>query len=83
MNKSKNEFGGRHFTADVILGGALVPSISNQLSRLERMLADRGVSVDHTTVSRGRSTNAPEIDKRDAAHLQIQMSWRVDEPTSK
>jgi D-lactate dehydrogenase, membrane binding len=51
MNKSKNEFGGRHFTAEVILWAVrwyLQFPISYR--DLERMLADRGVSVDHTTV---------------------------------
>ena len=47
---------------------------------LERMLADRGVSVDHTTVSRWTQRYAPEIDKRTRPHLQMTNgSWRVDE----
>ena len=47
---------------------------------LERMLADRGVSVDHTTVSRWTQRYAPEIDKRMRPHLQMTNgSWRVDE----
>ncbi len=81
MNKSKNEFGGRHFTADVILWAArwyLQFPISYR--DLERMLADRGVSVDHTTVSRWTQRYAPEIDKRTRPHLQMTNgSWRVDE----
>ena len=81
MNKSKNEFGGRHFMADVILWAVrwrLQFPISNR--DLERMLADRGVSVDHTTVSRWTQYYAPEIDKRMRPHLQMTNgSWRVDE----
>jgi len=81
MNKSKNEFGGRHFTADVILWAVrwyLQFPISYR--DLERMLADRGVSVDHTTVSRWTQRYAPEIDKRMRPHLQMTNgSWRVDE----
>ena len=44
------------------------------------MLADRGVFVDHTTVSRWTQRYAPEIDKRTRPHLQMTNgSWRVDE----
>ena len=53
INKSKNEFGGRHFTADVILWAVrwyLQFPISYR--DFERMLADRGVFVDHTSVIR-------------------------------
>jgi IS6 family transposase len=81
MNKIKNEFGGRHFTADVILWAVrwyLQFPISYR--DLERMLADRGVSVDHTTVSRWTQRYAPEIEKRLRPHLQMTNgSWRVDE----
>jgi hypothetical protein len=81
MDKSKNEFGGRHFTADVILWAVrwyLQFPISYR--DLERMLADRGVFVDHTTVSRWTQRYAPEIDKRTRPHLRMTNgSWRVDE----
>jgi DDE domain len=81
MNKSKNEFGGWHFTADVIPWAVrwyLQFPISYR--DLERMLADRGVSVDHTTVSRWTQRYAPEIDKRMRPHLEMTNgSWRVDE----
>ena len=47
---------------------------------LERMLADRGVSVDHTTVARWTQRYAPEIEKRVGPHLRMTNgSWRVDE----
>src|SRR5271157_328126 len=72
MNKSKNEFGGRHFTADVILWAVrwyLQFPISYR--DLERMLADRGVSVDQTTVARWTQRYAPEIEKRVRPHLRM------------
>jgi hypothetical protein len=44
------------------------------------MLADRGVSVDHTTVSRWTQRYASEIEKRVRPHLRMTNgSWRVDE----
>src|SRR4028119_2438909 len=36
---------------------------------LERMLADRGVSVDHTTLFRWIQAYAPELDQRPRPHL--------------
>src|SRR3712207_3429831 len=36
---------------------------------LERMLADRGVAVDHTTLPRWAQRFAPELDKRMRRHL--------------
>jgi transposase-like protein len=81
MDKIKNEFRGRHFTAGVILWAVrwyLQFPISYR--DLERMLADRGVSVDHTTVSRWTQRYAPEIEKRIRPHLRMTNgSWRVDE----
>ena len=47
---------------------------------LERMLADRGVAVDHTTIFRWIQNYAPELDKRLRPHLRTTTgSWRVDE----
>jgi len=44
------------------------------------MLADRGVSVDHTTLSRWILAYASELDKRLRPHLRMTTgSWRVDE----
>ena len=71
MNKSKNEFGGRHFTADVILWAVrwyLQFPISYR--DLERMLADRGVSVDHATVSRWTQHYAQGSDLTAHSHMQ-------------
>ena len=38
----------------------------------ERMLVDRGVAVDHTTVYRWIQADAPELDKRLGPHLRPQ-----------
>ncbi len=74
-------FKGRQFTAEVILWAVrwyLMFPISYR--DLELMLADRGVSVDHTTVYRWVQTYAPEIEKRIRPHLRPSNgSWRVDE----
>jgi transposase-like protein len=44
------------------------------------MLADRGVSVDHTTLYRWIQAYAPELDRRLRPHLRLPTgSWRVDE----
>ena len=47
---------------------------------LERMLADRGVAVDHTTLFRWIQVYAPELDQHLQPRLRPTMgSWRVDE----
>ena len=47
---------------------------------LERMLADRGVAVDHTTLSRWVQRFAPELEKRLRRHLRpCRGPWHVDE----
>jgi len=77
----KDPFKGRQFTAEVILWAVrwyLQFPISYR--DLERMLADRGVAVDHTTVFRWIQAYAPELDKRLRPHLRLTTgSWRVDE----
>lgn len=81
MAKIGNEFEGRQFTAEVILWAVrwhLQFPVS--VRDVERMLADRRVSVDHATVSRWTQRYAPEIQKRVRAHLRMTNgSWRVDE----
>jgi transposase-like protein len=78
---NKNLFKGRQFTAEVILWAVrwyLQFSISYR--DLERMLADRRVQVDHTTLFRWIQAYAPEFDKRIRPHLRMTNgSWRVDE----
>jgi transposase, IS6 family len=41
---------------------------------------ERGVEVDHTTISRWVQAYAPELDKRIRPHLDVTNdSWKVDE----
>ncbi len=72
---------GRQFTAEVILWAVrwyLMFPI--RYRDLELRLADRGVMVDHTTVSRWIQAYAPELEKRFQPHLRPSNgSWRVDE----
>ena len=47
---------------------------------LERMLADRGVTVDHTTMYRWVQRFAPELERRVRRHLRpCRGPWHVDE----
>jgi transposase, IS6 family len=48
---------------------------------LEQMMAERGVSVDHSTIYRWVQRYAPEIEKRLRWHWRgpRSRSWRVDE----
>jgi transposase, IS6 family len=78
---NKNPFKGRQFTAEIILWAVrwyLQFPISYR--DLERMFADRGVQVNHTTLFRWIQAYAPELDKRVRPHLRTTNgSWRVDE----
>jgi IS6 family transposase len=72
MCKSANGFKGRQFTADVILWAVRwYLQFPIGYRDLERMLADRGVSVDHMTVSRWTQRYAPEIEKRVRPNLRM------------
>jgi transposase-like protein len=77
----KNPFKGLQFTAEIILRAVrwyLQFPISYR--DLERMFADRGVQVDHTTLFRWIQAYAPELDMRIRPHLRTTNgSWRVDE----
>ena len=47
---------------------------------LEEMMAERGLSLDHTTIYRWVQRYAPELEKRCRPHLKATHdSWRVDE----
>ena len=74
-------FKGRQFTAEVILWAVrwyLMFPISYR--DLELMLLDRGVEVDHTTISRWIQAYAAELEKCIRPHLRMSNgSWRVDE----
>ena len=76
-------FRGYRFPAEVILWAVrwyLQFPISYR--DLERMLADRGVEVDHTTMYRWVQRFAPELEKRTRRHLRPcrgpwQLFWAV------
>ena len=74
-------FRGFRFPAEVILW-AVRWYLQFPLSyrELERMLADRGVSVDHTSMYRWVQRFAPELEKRLRRHLRpCRGPWHVDE----
>ena len=74
-------FKGRHFASEVIvwaLGWYLSFPISYR--DLSAMLADRGVTVDHTTLFRWVQAYAATLERRVRRHLRpCTGSWRVDE----
>jgi transposase-like protein len=74
-------FRGFRFPAEVILW-AVRWYLQFPLSYrdLERMLTDRGVAVDHTTMYRWVQRFAPELEKRLRRHLRpCRGPWHVDE----
>src|SRR5258708_3010082 len=77
----QNPFKWRHFQANIILlcvRWYLRYSLSYR--DLEEMMAERGLSIDHTTIYRWVQLYAPELEKRCRPHLNaINDSWRVDE----
>src|SRR3989442_215651 len=77
----QNPFKWRHFEADIILlcvRWYLRYSLSYR--DLEEMMAERGLTVDHTTIYRWVQHYAPELEKRCRPHLKAcNDSWRVDE----
>jgi transposase, IS6 family len=61
----KNPFRGRQFTAEVILWAVRwYMQFPISYRDLKRMFANRGVQVDHTTLSRWIQVYAPELEKR-------------------
>src|SRR5829696_1353503 len=81
MSNAARAFRGFRFPAEVILWAVrwyLQFPISYR--DLERMLADRGVVVDHTTMYRWVQRFAPELEKRMRRHLRpCRGPWHVDE----
>ena len=79
--KNPSPFKWRHFEAEIILlcvRWYLRYSLSYR--DLEEMMAERGLSVDHTTIFRWVQRYAPELDKRCRPHLKAcNDSWKVDE----
>jgi transposase-like protein len=77
----KAPFKGRHFQSDIILLNVRwYCRYSLSYRDLEEMMAERGVTVDHTTIYRWVQDYAPEFDKRVRPFLNpTNDSWRVDE----
>ncbi len=80
MNQ-QSPFKWRHFEAEIILlcvRWYLRYALSYR--DLEEMMAERGLSVDHTTIYRWVQQYAPELEKRCRPHLKATTdSWKVDE----
>ncbi len=78
---NSSPFKWRHFEAGIILlcvRWYLRYSLSYR--DLEEMMRERGLRVDHTTISRWVQRYAPELEKRCRPHLNTTNdSWRVDE----
>jgi transposase, IS6 family len=74
-------FRGRHFPDDVIsLAIRWYLRYSLSYRDLEEILAERGISVDHSTIWRWVDRFAPELERRVRPHLQTRIPvWRVDE----
>ena len=74
-------FRGFRFPAEVILWAVRwYLSFPVSYRDLERMLADRGVEVDHVSLFRWVQRFAPELEKRVRRHLRPgRGSWHVDE----
>lgn len=74
-------FRGRHFQDEIIIlcvRWYLRYSLSYR--DLEEMMAERGLTVDHSTIARWVQRYAPELSKRIRRHLRRPgSSWRVDE----
>jgi len=80
MNK-QNPFKWRHFESEIILlcvRWYLRSSLSYR--DLEEMMLERGLHVDHTTISRRVQRYGPELEKRCRPHLKATTdAWGVDE----
>ncbi len=78
---SKSPFKWRHFLPEIILlcvRWYLRYPLSYR--NLEEMMAERGLSIDHTTIYRWVVAYSPEINKRCRPHLRsTNDSWKVDE----
>jgi len=78
-----SDFKGRHFRGEVILWAVRwYCRYGISYRDLETMLAERGVSVDHSTIYRWVQRYAPEMEKRLRWYWKcpgFARSWRVDE----
>jgi DDE domain len=77
-----SDFKGRHFRGEIVLWAVRwYCRYGISYRDLEQMMAERGVSVDHSTIYRWVQKYAPEIEKRLRWHWRRPRSgsWRVDE----
>jgi IS6 family transposase len=78
---NQNPFKWRHFESEIILlCVCYYLRYSPSYRDLEEMMLERGLRVDHTTISRWVQRYAPELEKRCRSCLKATTdSWRVDE----
>ena len=77
-----SDFKGLHFGGEIVLWAVRwYCRYGISYRDLEQMMAERGVSVDHSTIYRWVQKYAPEIEKRLRWHWRRprSVSWRVDE----
>ncbi len=79
--KNPSPFKWRHFEAEIILLCVRwYVRYSLSYRDLEEMMAERGLTIDHTTIYRWVQRYAPELEKRSRPHLKATTdSWKVDE----
>jgi transposase-like protein len=80
--RAVSDFKGRHFGGEIVLWAVRwYCRYGISYRDLEQMMAERGVSVDHSTIYRWVQRYAPEIEKRLRWHWRHPRSgsWRVDE----
>jgi IS6 family transposase len=80
--RAVSDFKGRHFEGEIVLWAVRwYCRYGISYRDLEQMMAERGVSVDHSTIYRWVQRYAPEIEKRLRWHWRRPRagSWRVDE----
>ncbi len=82
---SSSPFKWRHFQAEIILLNVRwYCRYPLSYRNLEEMMAERGLSVDHSTINRWVLDYAPELDRRCRPDLKsTNDSWRVDETVVK
>jgi len=81
LDPIENLFEGRHFDGEIIiLCVSWYTSFKLSLRDLVIMMADRGISVTHTTILRWVQRYLPEFEKRWRRYARrVGGSWRMDE----
>jgi hypothetical protein len=80
-DRAVSDFKGRHFGGEIVLWAVRwYCRYGISYRDLEQMMAERGVSVDHSTIYRWVQSYAPEIEKRLRWHWRRPRSgsWRRD-----